>query len=395
MWHAPGELHDASLRFMRRLMQCLLLLPPSCRMNLKLLYSVVVFVHLAFVFKWRFSFNYHVVYDIRNDHVSRIIDLLNFVALVLAHAIVAMELLWRNSSEQVQQQLQRIRYTLRVQFGHSVNLQRIRNCCNALYGSLIARVLFLFAMTMYSNAYTDTSVLLLYSFYSELVLLVRFSEFSVHSALVMCFYRDLRDASSNLMLELERKRFDSFLVRRELLARLYTMQQLHGQLWCTVRLIERNFELSLATVMLKLFVDTSVLPYWIFICVTSEKMLPVILCGLTSEIVWKFHSLNTLTDCLTEELCKFIEIIVPSLICSHCERLYRQLRSIFHSLSSDRRNQQLNEALLSISAQLGQEHFVFSAGGLLKLNNVTLGKFIFGMVSYIVVCIQFRLSMPA
>lgn len=84
--------------------------------------------------------------------------------------------------------------------------------------------------------------------------------------------------------------------------------------------------------------------------------------------------LNSLADCITEQFCKFVEIIVPCLICNRCELLQRQLRSSFHTLSSDRRNTELNLSLLRISLQLGQESCFFSAGGLFIINNVTLGK---------------------
>lgn len=51
------------------------------------------------ILQWRFAFNYNVIYDIINDDVSRVLDLVNFVALIVGHSIVAMELLWRNHSE--------------------------------------------------------------------------------------------------------------------------------------------------------------------------------------------------------------------------------------------------------------------------------------------------------
>lgn len=178
MWYVPGKLHDASLRIMRRLMHCMLLLPPRPQVELKVLYTIVLLVYLVFVLNWRFSFNYHVVYDLKNDHVTRNIDLLNFVGLTLSHAIVAMELLWKNRSEQVELQLQRMRHILRVQFEHNVNLSRIRWYSNSIFASLVVRVLILATVTIYVNFVTDNLVLLFYSHYSEVFLLMRFSEFT-------------------------------------------------------------------------------------------------------------------------------------------------------------------------------------------------------------------------
>ncbi|KAL7731220.1 hypothetical protein ACLKA6_014407 [Drosophila palustris] len=368
MWHVPIELHDASLRLMRRLMHCLLLLPPRPVRFLQLLYMFTLLMYLGFVFHWRIGFNYHVVYDIQLDQFSRMIDVLNFVVLIACHIVVAMELLWKNRSEEIEQQLERIRYLLRVQFGYKVNLLRIRRYCQGICGSWFLRCLLLFGMTVYTNVGTDVVLLLYYHFYSEVVLLLRFSEFSLYSLLILAFYQELHEVSLNLILELETSSVAS-------LNRLSTLRQVHGILWNTIRTIECNFELSLITVMLKLFVDIFVLPYWIFINVLNQTNTSVV------------HYI------LAEEFCKFVEVLVPCLIWNRCELVQREIRSIFHSLNTDRRDVQLNSCLLRISTHLGQESCQFSAGGFLVISNETLGKFIFGMASYVFICIQFRMSL--
>jgi len=77
---------------------------------------------------------------------------------------------------------------------------------------------------------------------------------------------------------------------------------------------------------------------------------------------------------MAEELVKFLEVLVPCLIWNQCELVQRQIRSIFHSLNTDRNDVQLNSYLLRISTHLGQESCQFSAGGFLVINNETLGK---------------------
>ncbi|XP_034488542.1 putative gustatory receptor 98a [Drosophila innubila] len=377
MWHVPIELHEASLRLMRRIMHFILLLPPRPLRYLKFLYMIVLFVYLGFIVNWRISFNYHVVYDIKLDQFSRIIDVLNYLALITCHIVVAMELLWKNRGEEIEQQLEKIRFLLRVQFGYKVNLLTIRRYCQGIYGSLFLRCLLLMGMTIYNNMVTDVSLLLYYNFYSEMVLLTRISEFSLYSALILAFYQELHEVSLNLFLELERTRSEIWSVQRVSLERLSTLWQLHGLLWNTIRSIECNFELSVITVTLKLFVDIFVLPYWIFINLLNQTNTSVV------------HY------CIAEELCKFLEVLVPCLIWNRCELVQRQIRSIFHSLNTDRSDVQLNSYLLRISTHLGQESCQFSAGGFLVINNETLGKFIFGMASYIVICIQFRMTLLA
>ncbi|XP_060647184.1 putative gustatory receptor 98a [Drosophila nasuta] len=371
MWHVPIELHNVSLRLMRRLMHLLLLLPPQVWRHVNLFYMVALFAYLAFFFHWRISFNYQVVYDIQVDFFSRFIDVLNFLALITCHIAVAMELLWRNRSEQIEQQLERMRYMLRVQFGHQVNLQRIQSHCRCIYGSLLLRCIILLGMSIYNNLVTDESLLLYYNFYSEIVLLIRFSEFSLYSVLIMAFYQELIEVSSELVEQLQ----SSGCELTNSLERLSTLRQLHSILWNTIRSIERNFERSLIIVMLKLFVDIFVLPYWIFINVQSQRNAAIV------------------QYCAVEELVKFLELSIPFMIWSRCELLQRKFRSILHSLSAHRVDGQLNACLWRLSAQLGQESCQFSAGGFLVINNEMLGKFIFGMASYIVICIQFRMSM--
>lgn len=80
------------------------------------------------------------------------------------------------------------------------------------------------------------------------------------------------------------------------------------------------------------------------------------------------------TGCLTEELGILLEISIPCWFWTRCEQLQRKFRAVFHVISVDRRNEQLNTALLRISAQLGQESCQFRVGGLVPINNNMLGK---------------------
>lgn len=278
MWHVPGELHEASLHRMSRLKHWLLLLPPRPLLQLKVFYTVSLLIYLAFILHWRFSFNYGVVYN-RNDHFSRAIDLLNFVTLTIAHLAVAMELIWTDRTDQIEQQLERMRYLLRVQFGHKVNIVRVCRYCKAICWLWLTCCLVQLLMTIYNNLTTNMSRLLVYAFYSEVVLMLRLSEFSVFAVLILAFYMELAEVSCRLMLELDKTRYEVWSLRCLSLERLYALQHLHGLLWSTVRLIERNFALSLIIVLLKYFVDISVLPYWMFVNNYNHVDMATTYCG--------------------------------------------------------------------------------------------------------------------
>ncbi|XP_017844666.2 putative gustatory receptor 98a [Drosophila busckii] len=377
MWHRPNDLHNVSLRFMRRLMHWLLLLPPNSQWQMKVVYKIIFLAYLTFILNWRFSFNYMVIYDFCHDHFSRMLDLVNYVTLTATHAAITIEVLWLNRTEQIEQQLEHIRQLLLLQFGCKMNLARVRRYCNLNYMCLIVRLLALTAMTLYCNLNSNPSVLLYYGLYSELVLLMRLSEFNLYATLIMAFYMELHDISNCLRMELNWTRFRIWSARRTSLKRLCSLQQLHGLLWQVVRCIEDNFAWSLILLMLKYFVDTSVMPYWIYINIINDI------------------DVSMVYYCITEDLCKLCGIILSCLICTRCALLQQQLRAMFHGLLTDRHSRQLNYRLLSISRQLSQECCQFSASGLLLINNETLGKFLFGMVTYIVICIQFRKALIA
>jgi len=251
MWHVPGELHNVSLRFMQRLMHFLLLLPPHQYLSWKIVYNIVLFTYILCIFQWRFAFNYNVIYDAVNDNVSRILDLVNFVALIVAHSVVAMELLWRNHSQQIEQQLQQIQYIARIQFGHNMNLKRIESYCNVIYRIVYIRVGILLSLTVYNCISTSTSLLLICHLYSEIILTLRCIEFSLHSILVLSFYKELIDVGNEIVAKLNNTQLQLEPVCISSTDRLSTLQKLHQLLWQTHRNIEGNFELSLIVVMMK------------------------------------------------------------------------------------------------------------------------------------------------
>jgi len=189
--------------------------------------------------------------------------------LIVGHSVVAMELLWKNHSEQIEQQLQQIRYVLRIYFGHKVNLNRIKSYCNVIYSILFIRVMVIFLLTIYNCITTNTSLLLICHLYSEIVLTLRCIEFSLHSILVLAFYKELIDVGDEIVAKL----IDDLNVKR-----LSTLQQLHQLLWQSHRDIEINFERSLIVVMVKCFIDTSLMPYWVYLNITRINPIAIQLC---------------------------------------------------------------------------------------------------------------------
>lgn len=279
MWHLPGELHNVSLRLLRRLMHFFLLLPPRPCVILKILYTLAVLAYILCIFEWRLAFNYNVIYDVVHDDVSRVLDLVNFVALIVGHCIVTQELLWRDHSDRLEQQLQHIRFVLRVQFGHHVDLRRIERYCNLIYRIIFLRVAVLLLITIYNCLTTNTSHLLVCHMYSEMVLTLRCVEFSLYSVLVLALYRELHEAGLVIVSKLEMYSSEMDSEFQHQVGCIAILQQLHQVLWKTQRDIEGNFERSLIVVMMKSFVDTSVMPYWVYLNQTRLGTVAMQICN--------------------------------------------------------------------------------------------------------------------
>ncbi|BFF92563.1 putative gustatory receptor 98a [Drosophila madeirensis] len=77
-----GDLYSCSLRHMHRAMKCLGIVPLGQHFYLKILCNLVMVVVISIAILWRFSFKYEFGYDFLNDHMSRVIDLSNFVELM-------------------------------------------------------------------------------------------------------------------------------------------------------------------------------------------------------------------------------------------------------------------------------------------------------------------------
>ncbi|EDV53412.1 putative gustatory receptor 98a [Drosophila erecta] len=368
----PAELHAASLLHMRRLMKCLGMLPFGQNLCAKVFCYVLLFISLVFSSYWRFSFDYELDYDFLNDRFSSTIDLSNFVALVVGHAIIVLELLWANCSKDVDRQLQAVHNQIKLQLGTLDKTDRVRKYCNWIYGSLVVRWLIFIVVTVYSDR-----ALTLYATYSELVLLARFSEFTLYCAVILFLYQELIVGGSNVLDELHRTRFEMSSIRRLSLQKLAKLQAIHNSLWQAIRCLENYFQLSLITLLMKFFIDTSALPYWLYLSRVQHTQVSI-------------QHYVAMDECI-----KLLEIVVPCYVCTRCDAMQRKFRSMFYTVTADRRNSQLNAALRSLNLQLSQEKYRFSAGGMVDINTEMLGKFIFGMISYIVICIQFSISFSA
>lgn len=273
MDQVAGELHADSLFRMRRAMKYFGILPFSNHLIPKLLCNLWLIVSIAVSTHLRFTFDYDFTYDFMNDAFSRTIDLSDFVSLSTAHFIIGMELIWWNHYKEIDSHLEELSYRLKSHLGQNVNLQRVRGYCQPIYASLFVRCLVFCLVTVWNGR-----ALTYYALYSELVTLARFSEFTLYCAVILAIYQELVLAGRKLLEELQRTQYEPWAVRHLTIKKLERMQQIHGLLWQTIRRIELNFKLSLITVLVKFFMDTSALPYWMYLGIVQNSDITIQFC---------------------------------------------------------------------------------------------------------------------
>lgn len=255
-----GELHAASLLRMNRVMKCMGIQPVRNHLDAKLLCTLIVMTAVGVSTYLYLSFDYSSMFIFREEPLSIIFDFCDFVFLMAVHTIVVVQRIWLNSRQDVDGQLQRILLKMDEYLGQQVDLQRVRTYCNAVYGSLLIRCLLSSLMTVYIN-----EPIIYYAFFSNLVLLVSFSEFTLYCVVILALYQELILAGSRVLRELDSTGLEPNAVHQLSLEKLEHLQRLHRLLWQAMRSLEGNFHLSLICVLLKLFVDSSSLPYWIYL----------------------------------------------------------------------------------------------------------------------------------
>lgn len=260
MWKAkPQQETKISLRFVHRLMRLALALPPRPDLHLKLIYSIALLLYFVIVLYYRFFCKYQLIYDAEHDSFSTILDLGNFVTLIVGHGIVAMNMIWNNHME-IFKYLQQLRTVMRRQFNHEVNDIRVKRYCNVINFLILLRIVSICGLSGYNCVTSGSFVVILFNLYSELVFTLRCGEFNLQLVLVMAFFVELEEVGSEIIRQLNNKRSN-----HNVDCKLDDLQELHRLLWQTQREIEDKYATSLAFIFWKYFVNASTMPYWVSI----------------------------------------------------------------------------------------------------------------------------------
>lgn len=258
MWKtSPEQEPNISLRFVHRLMRLALVLPPRPHPHLKLLYSIALLVYFVIVLYYRFFGKYHIIYDAEHDLFSTILDLGNFVILIVGHGVVAMDVIWNNHME-IFKNLQQFRSVLRMQFNHKVNDNRLKRYCNVINILILIRIVLIFGSSCYNYVISGSFIVILFNFYSELVFTLRCGEFNLQLALVMAYFVELDEVGSEITRKLNNNQSNL-----NVSCKLDDLCELHRLLWKTQREIEAKYAMSLVFIFWKFFANASTTPYWV------------------------------------------------------------------------------------------------------------------------------------
>ncbi|XP_017465643.1 PREDICTED: putative gustatory receptor 98a [Rhagoletis zephyria] len=310
-----------------------------------------------------------------DDIFSSIMDGLGFTTLIIAQLIIHLESSCKlHAYQKIFNKFEQMRTWLMQKFAIQFEITKLKFYATLLqiHFTLYCGLIFFF-MTWLIFEPVPTMRLLL-CLYAEIVLKVKLFEYMLFVIVFLVMLSELCRAANRQCQLVESTRFDSSVQRQECLMGFIALQDLHALLWENVQLLTAYFEWSLPSLFTKQLIDLTLLAYWAFLNIEIGK----------SEVI-KYYL-------IAFWIMQIFTLMVACFICSTCERSERKFRSSFRTIFKDRQNPLLMKCVHSISMQLWQEPITFVAGHFLTINIRTLGKYFFTVAMYIVILIQFRLS---
>ncbi|XP_023295657.2 putative gustatory receptor 98a [Lucilia cuprina] len=344
----------------------------------KLIWRLIHFTLLAIFLVWisvlRFLSFHEVLYK-ENDVFSISMDMISYSSLIIIHVIIYWENTWKAwRYKEIFDNFELLRRKFKCEFQRSIDLGRIRLYAVLLYALLaVYMIIVLFIIFIrYIKSLNGFRLILLQ--YGDTILKLKLIEFSIFGAIVVVFEMELNCFLVHYIKEIRRCQFADWPVKRKLVEKLYILQDLHNILIVNVRYIEEYCCWSLPGLFLKMFFEFIITAYWIYF--SYDFNIPAIFQSYGCSV-------NTLNLIILFVICS---------IGSKCEMLDKQLANTLHMIKYDRHDPFLNACLNEISLQTLHEKLYFTAGGFVDVNYSFLGKYIFSAICYIVILIQFHMS---
>ncbi|XP_053946046.1 putative gustatory receptor 98a [Anastrepha ludens] len=307
-----------------------------------------------------------------DDTFTIALDSLGFSTLVMVQLIVYLESSWKvEMYHKIFNKFEQMRILLLEKFAIQFDYSRLKFYIRLLQIHFTINMILIICFVVVTF---PPNVDLLLSMYAELVLKVKMFEFMFFVVVFMVMIFDVCRAARLQCRFVEMMQFASSAQRQECLMGFVALQDLHALLWENVQVLTNYFEWSSPGIFAKQLIDLTLLAYWAFL--NTEL-------GTTARVRYYLIVLWAV---------QIFTLTIACLLCSVCERWDRKLRSSFRNILKDRRNPLLMRCLNRISMQLWHEPISFEAGHFVTVNIGTLGKYIFTITMYIVILIQFRMS---
>ncbi|KAM7357792.1 gustatory receptor 98a [Cochliomyia hominivorax] len=378
-----NRIYEITLLPIRWLMYILGALPyefqhkQNCSLSIlawRLLHLTLLVIFTIWISILRFERFHEVLYK-RNDKFSNGMDMISYATLLIVQGIIYWETTWKAYRYKIIfKQFELLCHKFKYELKYPINLSRIRLFSILLYTLLMVYMIIILFIILIRYIKVLNGFRLILLQYGDTILKLKFIEFTLFAAIVMAIQTDLNNFMVIYIHEIQKNKFNDAEFKTKIYEKIYILQDIHNILMTTVSGIEDYFCWSLPGLILKMFIEFTITAYWIYF--SFDFKIPVL-----------FQSYGYSVTILN-----LIILFVCCSICSKCEKLDINLSNMFHLIKHEQFNPFLNCCLHEISLQLLHQNIFFSAGGFMDVNYRFLGTYIFSAVCYIVILIQFHMS---
>ncbi|XP_019894303.2 putative gustatory receptor 98a [Musca domestica] len=266
------------------------------------------------------------------------------------------------------------KFQLNLKF--KLNISRLHLYTVVLYSMLALNITITFFVIYLRYIKSLNAIRLLLAQYSEFILKLKLTEYALFLVIIIVIQLHLNVFTKHYVRHTipRLKCMPEGREQDEILHVIGILQDIHYLLISNVNNLEHYFAWSLPMLILKMFSEIVLTSYWIYFSVDFKINLYFQLYGYSVIVL------------------HIIIVFVISCLCSKCEKLDAVFSNIFHMTKHERYNPFLNALLKEMSLQIFHQKIRFTAGGFIDVNYKLFGKFLFATVCYVVILIQFHMS---
>ncbi|XP_058983492.1 putative gustatory receptor 98a [Musca domestica] len=342
----------------------------------RLLHQLLVILLVGWLSMLRIN-HFEDVYYEKTDIFSIGMDAISYGILTAIHLIVYWENTWKALTYvELFKNFETILQKFRLYLKFEVNTTYLFLYVALLYSMLTLNILITFFVIYLRYLKSLNAIRLLLEQYSETILKFKLLEYALFLVIIVTIQRHLNAFAAHYLRTtvLRLRTMPEGKEQTDILNIIGILQDIHNLLVTNVNHIENYFNWSLPMLILRMFTEIVLTSYWMYYITDYELSRLYHLYGYSSIIL------------------QLMFLFVICALCSQSEKLDTQLANILHMSRHQRHNPLLNGLLNEMSLQLYHQQIKFTAGGFVDVNYKVFGKFIFATVCYVVILIQFHMS---